>query len=391
MLDAQFVLHSLLARPDLDKQSEESIKLALVWLKEHNDILEAGFVLAPLLSRADIEEHIEKIIQFALLWLYTKDFSQSTAAVFVLKHLLQKEQLPTDQKHKLIRISLGRLQKNLRSDEATFLIRDCMKSWLNDEDLEKDLFETAIQWIKAHQDHSEADYVFNKLLRRPRLSEQNWEWVSKIALKWLKATPPKHPQRDYTISSLHRRCVNLLDPVDFEYLINETINLIKENKKNHSDLRGLLKTLKQTFHYMNTHHPCYQRIKELLDGITNPFKYYCQLLIDFIENPDMPIETKVVQNALYEFRVQAEKSPSSAGFMIPALLSIAVGLENELAEEIRKIVYHTISDKRYKDNQKIGMLRECLKMIEAGKFSPKEKALQLLSDMGLKLNDFDRN
>jgi len=388
-LDAQFVLHSLLARTELGNYAERSIELALLWLDKHYDTLDAGFVLPPLLSRTDSEKHVEKIIQFALLWLETKNFSQSTDAEFVLKHLLQKKQIPEIQKNKLIRVSLGRLQKNLKSDEATFLIRHCMKSWLNDEKLEKDLFETAIRWIEAHQDHSEADYVFNKVLRRSRLSNYNWTLVAKIALKWLKSVPKDHPQRDYTISSLHRRCVSLLDSTDFEYLMDETIKWLKIYKNNKPAFKWLLESLKRTFHKMNTHHPRYLNVKDLVENEIYRFQNYRQLLIDYIGNPDEEIDAEIVRNALHEFKKRTAESPVSAGYMIPVLLGITLRLEKELADEIRETVSNTISDERYKDNQKRRMLRECLQMIEDGKFYPKEKALQILNDVGLEIGDYD--
>ena len=358
-------------------RAEKSIKLALVWLDEHPKTLDAGFVLPPLLARTDLGDHAGKAIELALLWLETKDFSQSTDAEFVLKHLLQKEQLPEDRKHQLIRISLERLEKNIESDEATFLIQHCMKSRLNDEDLEKDLFETAIKWLKTHQDHPEADYVFNRLLRRPRLSEQNWTHVAQTALEWLKSTPKNHPQRDYTLSSLNRRCVNLLDPPEFEYLLGETIKWIKDNKQGAS---GLLQTLEGTFYQMNMHHPRHLEIKMLLDPHFSIFRYHLKVLISYFRNPDIPIETNVVHDALNEFKKRTELSPSSAGSMIPALLAIAIRLDNELTNEIRETVSQTISDEDYEDNKKRAMLRACLQMIKDGKISPKEKALQMLSD-----------
>ena len=66
--------------------------------------------------------------------------------------------------------------------------------------------------------------------------------------------------------------------------------------------------------------------------------------------------------------------------MIPALLAIAIRLDNELTNEIRETVSQTISDEDYEDNKKRAMLRACLQMIKDGKISPKEKALQMLSD-----------
>lgn len=251
------------------------------------------------------------------------------------------------------------------------------------------MFETAIQWIEAHQDHSEADYVFNKVLRRSRLSNYNWTLVAKIALKWLKSAPKDHPQRDYTISSLHRRCVSLLDSTDFEYLMDETIKWLKIYKNNKPAFKGLLESLKRTFHKMNTHHPRYLNVKDLVENEIYRFQNIRQLLIDYIGNPDEVIDAEIVRNALHEFKKRTAESPASAGHMIPVLLAITLRLEKELADEIRETVSNTISDERYKDNQKRRMLRECLQMIEDGKFYPKEKALQILNDVGLEIGDYD--
>ncbi|TSA26597.1 hypothetical protein D4R71_03550 [bacterium] len=77
--------------------------------------------------------------------------------------------------------------------------------------------------------------------------------------------------------------------------------------------------------------------------------------------------------------------------MIPALLVIAIRLESELADEIRKTVCDTISDERYKDNQKRGMLRECLQMIKDGRFHSKEKVIGIIYDVGLELGDYNGN
>ena len=386
-LDLQFVLAPLLARTDLGNHAEQSIELALLWLDKYHKTLGAGFVLPPLLSRTDLEKHVGEVIQFALVWLETGDFYQSTDAEFVLKHLLQKEQLPEAQKNRLIRVSLERIRTNLENDEATFLIRSCMRSWLNDEKLIKDLFDVAIQWLEAHPRHSEKDYVFNKLLRRPRLANYDWKRVAKIALDWLESVPKDHPQRDHAISSLHRRCVSLLDSTDFEYLIDETIKWLKEHKDTDEGFKGLLRSLRGTFGELNTHHPRYQEIKELIENKSDRFEYYRQLLIDHIGKSEELVDAEIVRSALNEFKKRTAVSPASAGYMIPALLTIAVQLESELADEIRKTVYDTISDERYKDNQKGGMLRECLQMMKEGRFHPKEKALRILNDVGLKLGD----
>jgi hypothetical protein len=389
---ASFVLASLLARTDLEgDEAKKSVTLAVSWLDKHNETLDAGFVLPSLLSRTDLEKHVGEVIQFALNWLQTGDFYQLTDAEFVLKYLLQKEQLPEAQKNKLIRVSLERIRTNLENDEATFLIHSCMRSWLNDDKLTKDLFDVAILWLKAHPRHSEKDYVFNKLLRRPRLVNSDWTQVAKIALNWLKSTPEHHPQRDYAISSLHRRCASLLDSTDFEYLLDQTIKWFKEHKDTEQAFSGLLKSLRETFRELDTHHPHYREIKELIESNIDGFQYYRQLLIDQIGKSEELVDADIVRNAFSEFKKRAAYSPASAGYMIPALLAVAVRLESELAYEIQKNVYDTISDARYKDIQKRGMLRECLQMIKDGKFHPKEKAFLILEDVGLKLDDDNRN
>ncbi len=383
---ARHLLYKGLKNIDEIETSIELKTTSINWLHENGEHILASFVLASLLARTDLKgDEAKKLVTLAVSWL--DKHNETLEAQFVLKHLLQKKQLPEAQKNKLIRVSLERIRTNLENDEATSLIRSCMRSRLNDDKLIKDLFDVAILWLKAHPRHSEKDYVFNKLLRRPRLVNSDWTQVAKIALNWLKSTPENHPQRDYAISSLHRRCASLLDSTDFEYLLDQTIKWFKEHKDTDQAFSGLLRNLRETFRELDTHHPHYREIKELIESKSDPFQYYQQLLIDYIGNPEEPVDTEIVRSALNEFKKRKAASPASAGYMIPSLLAIGVRLESELADEIRKAVCDTINDERYKDNQKRGMLRECLQMMKDGRFHPKEKVFLILEDVGLKIGD----
>ncbi len=390
--DALFVLKPLLARSDLGSdEAKKSKELSISWLDKHYETRASGFIFPLLLSRADLGKHDEAVIQFAMDWLERKDFYLSTDAEFVLKHLLQKDHLPEIQKKRLVHVSLERIKSDLKNDEATFLIRACLRCRLNDENLIENLFDVAIQWLSVHSSHSEKDYVFNKLLRRPRLANHDWTRVAKIALDWLKSVPKNHPQRDYAISSLHRRSVSLISSTDFEYLLEETTKWLKEHKETDAGFLGLIRSLITIHRKMNKDHPSYLEISELIENNSDRFDHYRLLLNDYIGKTEESVDIEIVRRSLSEFKKRSVVSPASAGYMIPALMAIALQLETELGDEIYKTVQVTVNDQRYKESQKGGMLRECQKIMKKEGFLQKEKALRFLFGVGLESGDVNSN
>ena len=91
-LEAQFVLHPLLARDDLGAHAADSVQFAVDWVKQFGGTIDAGFVF-PAAGARRLGAHVADSVQFAVDWL--KQFGGTIDAGFVLPPLLAHDDLGT--------------------------------------------------------------------------------------------------------------------------------------------------------------------------------------------------------------------------------------------------------------------------------------------------------
>jgi hypothetical protein len=248
-LDAGFVLPPLLGRTDLEPAAaQQAVAIGLIWLKKFPETLDAQFVLHSLLGRSYLESAAaQEIIGLSLIWM--EIHNQSTDAGFVLKFLLRRPDLSPAYALDLKRSAMGRLQLQMRDpgdEEASFLLRWCLQSRVNDPILDHDLLGLAVSWLEANERRKDRDFVFNRILRRPSATRDQWLRGAKSALLWIRNLRPGQPGRDYAINSLLTRG-DFLNQDELDFVIREAISWLNENSSgpNSDRIRRSLKKAKR--------------------------------------------------------------------------------------------------------------------------------------------------
>ena len=243
-MHAQFVLHVLLGRSDLEVEtSRTAVRCALAWLNEHARNVDAGFVLPALLGRSDLEPEASRIaVSRALTWL--NEHERAVAAGFVLPSLLGRSDLEPEASRAPVRYALAWLDEHVRTIDAQFVFHmllgrsdleveasrtavRCALAWLNEHarivearfvlsslldrsDLEPAALRTAVghalTWLNEHVDAIEAQFVLSSLLGRNDLAPKESRNVVGLALSWVSV--PGHSETinsQFVYKSLLRR------------------------------------------------------------------------------------------------------------------------------------------------------------------------------------------
>jgi hypothetical protein len=239
ILDAGFVLPPLLGRADLDSAAaQQSIGSALVWLKKFPEILDAAFVLPPLLGRADLQPAgASEAIDLSLNWMTI--YNQTKDAEFVLKFLLRRDDVTQRQALDLKRSAVERLRlrvKDTTDSETGFLLRWCLQSRVNDPTIDDELTELAVFWLEANGQRKDSDFVFNRILRRPDASKEQWSTAAEFGLLWIRKLRPSEPGRDYAINSLLAK-PEWLSKNDLDFVLREALSWLVKNSSNREAYR----------------------------------------------------------------------------------------------------------------------------------------------------------
>ena len=215
--EAEFVFKPLLARTDLGGYAPRAIKLSMVWLEAFPHMPEAQFIFNPLLARADLGDQAPRAINLAMAWL--KKFPHLPDVEFILKRLFGRKELNVAQRSLCLLIAIPHVKKMGSAAEASHLLKGCLRDRSLDAQSARLVLQYGLAWIKSNPREPGADFVFNRLLTRPELPDDDWIEIADIALEWLRMYTSK-ANRDLSLASLLMRTALLREP-DLIWVIEE--------------------------------------------------------------------------------------------------------------------------------------------------------------------------
>lgn len=190
---------------------------ALLWLPEYLALDTASYVLGPLVARPDLGEHAPRAMGLAMNWL--EKFPRAQEVEFVLKRLFGLRGLNAAQRARCIAIAAPHLEILGTAPEASHLLKACLR----DRELAPESAHLVVQlglvWIRRNPQAETADYIFNRLMRRPDLPAADWKEISYIALTWLAGHKNKS-NSDLTLAALLTR-PEQLEKEDLDWVLEE--------------------------------------------------------------------------------------------------------------------------------------------------------------------------
>ncbi|SDE95605.1 hypothetical protein [Rhodospira trueperi] len=185
--EASHVLRPLLSRSDLDGRASEAINAAFAWLKhaDQGRSPEASHVLPPLLSRSDLDGRASEAIDAAFVWLDDSTNAVSVDAGFVLPPLLTQPDLTKRRKSKATSLGVEWLREegNAVSWDASFVFKAFMRLGREiDDDTAMQTDRRAAAWTQVHWLSDDAEFIINRVLRRPFLTDGDWRRVATTAM-----------------------------------------------------------------------------------------------------------------------------------------------------------------------------------------------------------------
>ncbi|HYR06910.1 MAG TPA: hypothetical protein VEQ60_04060, partial [Longimicrobium sp.] len=244
--DASFTLQALLRRGELDRsRARRAAEITLQWLRheQHSTSRQAAFVLPALLEQMSVPSGLmAQAVNLSLVWLEVH--AGSVDAEFVLKALLLRSDIDGPSRQRLQLFALGRVTHLLETEnanEASFLLQACLRDRRMDSGLDAPLIRSALVWISRYHDHADAQYVFNRLLRKHEVEDEDWKQVARVASDWL-ATHALTDEIDFTINSLLVRAY-LLTPAQLGLVLQKGLNWILNSSVSAHARRMLLSKL----------------------------------------------------------------------------------------------------------------------------------------------------
>ena len=378
-LEAGFVLAPLLARDDLESEkATEAIDIALGWLKEFPKNPESQFVLPPLLARDDLEsEKATEAIDCSLVWL--RDHAETHDTEFVLRNILRRPDVSRPQVLDLKRSSVEHLRPRVRDpndDEASFLLRWCLQSRVNEPALDRDIFELGLAWLEANDKRKDPDYVFNRILRRPDASEDQWTRAANACLRWLRQTTHTTPGRDFAINSLLTR-PQAHSYEDLDWVIREALIWLEKNPS-HQEAGRLRRSISKAKRFL----PRESQLRMQLEDL-DPYGRLVESLNEKARDVSASLDGQEFHSACVQVENEARVSSLSAAFAIPPLLVLACRLGNGALTKVRDITAALLSDRRFSESNRNGLARSCWRLLNEGLFPHRDQAIKALNELGL--------
>jgi hypothetical protein len=236
-LGANFVLVQLIERAQSVADINRAVIYGLAWLDAHGLTLKADFVLGPLIERAQSVTCIEETISKALRWLNLHFDNTDTDADFVINSLMKQFSLQGEQKRTVLNYALTFCTRNIHDDKATFILKNLLKDYNLDEEINKRRNILAILWLDSHRDSKNCDWVLNRLLRFPEseISKSDRAPLLEYAFEWLN----KNKNNGQMIATLTFNMALLNQKKQFELALS--IQNFKNLATTESDLLSLNK------------------------------------------------------------------------------------------------------------------------------------------------------
>jgi hypothetical protein len=383
ILEAQFVFNSLLARTDLGVHATPAIDFAMAWLKQFPLILEAGFVLPPLLARTDLGVHATPAIDFAMAWL--KQFPLVKDAEFVVKRLFGHHSLSTDYRTECVLIALPLLERLGSSPEASHLLKGCLRDRAIDQESARLVVHYGLAWARSNPHEESADYIFNRLLRRPDLANDVWKELSDIALTWLRSYTSKE-NLDLTLAALLARPEQLKEQ-DLNWVVQEAEQWIRNQPKAAPTQNKLLVALER-FHRLRRPQD-YRKSPKDPGWIDNTVVEKLKLAV--LGQTEVP-NPRVLEEIINAMAAATDTSrPAPAAYPLPSLLAlINPSTDPELWAKLFALARRILAHQKFLPHHREGLARAAWLLVDCGVWS-EEVARPVLEELGLSRSSMERS
>ena len=382
---ATFVIGPLLEQSILEAdKAKVAISYAMQWLEKDNhwEKTDAQFVLSPLLQQQHLEADKAKVaIGYAMNWLH--NYERNLDAQFVLQYLLKRPELAESDAQQVLQGALVNLDEHINGESATFILHWCLQRRISDWELNAKLVGLAVNWLKLNPDHKQADYVFNRVLRRPNISNSDWQFIASFATRWLNTAPFNQKGRDHTLNSLLAR-PDALSPEDLKKVVQDTIAFLKESE-NEEDAERLLANLRKLRRSLPKGHMLIPEIEHAISS--KPTGYFDDLLERLnVSANDRSIVVDLValvQEGCRAMRAVAARSPNLAGFAIAPLLVIASRAGRESLNEVETAAKEILSHSRFYRSSRKKVADVCFQFLTKNAFPTPDSAVEIFDRLGL--------
>ena len=126
-------------------------------------------------------------------------------------------------------MALPQLERLGSAPEASHLLKGCLRDRALDPESARLVVNCGLAWIRNNPQDEGADYIFNRLLRRPDLSDVVWKEISDIALTWLRGHMSRD-NRDLSLAALLARPERLKEQ-DLNWVVEEAEHWLTDPPK----------------------------------------------------------------------------------------------------------------------------------------------------------------
>ena len=361
--ESQFVLSSLLARKDLGARASDAISCSRDWLHRFPFETDSCYVLAPLLSLPGHVESSPTVIRMALAWLERHPRLEMEAS-FVLPPLLKREDLGSASRDTFDR-ALEWMRRFPNSVEAGFILPPLLKRRDLDLDQEAMAVKVGLEFSENNPLYPELDFVLNRLLRRPSLSDADWRRAARQALAWLRRTPHNRRRDRLLISCLTRS--RLLTTDELDWIIQDAIEWQRVIGSEKAD-----RQLSVAIH----------KLRAPGDDRTHVIRTEALLRLaeDRAALPDAALRAGIAQESE---NLKAGSLGTVGDHLVPLLPLSFRRSDREMQKAVRGLARRWLEHPDLLPRQRAGFVRECRRLLISGAWTQAEAALQILRELGL--------
>jgi hypothetical protein len=361
--EASFVLPPLLEREDLGSGSRGAIYHALEWVRQYPVSVEAGFILPPLLNRRDLDVDQEAAaISFALEWLSLH--IELMDAEFIFPSVFKRPGLSGDDRVRGARLALRRISIEPRN--TSFLLGWVFSAKQLPAAEEAQAVKVGLEFSENNPAYAELDFVLNRLLRRPSLSDIDWRRAVQAALAWLHRTPGNRERDRLLISCLSR--ARLLTSDELEWIVKDAVEWQRAFWRGNNDDR-----LSAAIHALSAPR----------DDRTSVIR--TEDLLRLAEDKTALPEASLLAQAIVQAREHLEAGRlGTVGYHLVPLLPLTFRLsDQDIQHAVRHLVRTWLGHPDLLSRQRAGFARQSSRLLISGAWPQAEAGRQVLRDLGL--------
>jgi hypothetical protein len=376
VVEAQFVLHSLLGREDLEPgEARSAVARSLEWLAIFGGGIEASYVLSPLLGREDLESgEARSAVARAIEWLKA---GHQAGEDFVLKHLLSRSDLSAGDTLETHLRAADYVRSHPLESEASFMLKQLLSRKDLAPGVAQAVVESGVTWFEANTASPNADFVFTRLLRRPELQSERRLRVMRLGIAWLRQAPARD-DRDFALNSLLWNA-GLLREDDRQFLAQDISDWLARAPRDEDIVMRLETGLRE----VARNHPEEPWATTIDAGLK--FRQLTRELAERVRDPASVPTEEWLKNAIDETERTLEGArPGSAGYALPCLLPLVARSSDEgLQSHVGALVKRFLDEGLASARNRYGFALACYRLVDEGCWRDPGTGEEILASLGV--------